>query len=302
MKLDFDVVVVGAGVAGMTAAIYLKRGNANVCIAEKGTPGGLINLSSDIENYPGIKKTAGVDLAFSMYEQVMSLNIPFRSTEIKEIKSLEDKKVLVTTDGEITCQSIILCMGRGPIKLELDNVDRLTGRGISYCAVCDGALYKDKDVCVVGVGNSALEESLYLANLCRKVYIIHRRDVLRGEKMLVSKIKEKDNIEVIYNAQIIKFNEENDRLSSIDIDEEGSIRNIAVSGCFTFIGYKPANELVKNFDILDEKGYIIVDKGMQTNIKGIYAAGDIVYKDAFQIVTAASDGALAAISCMRSLK
>ncbi len=302
MTLNFDVVVLGGGVAGMTAAIYLKRSNKNVCIIEKSTPGGLINISSTIENYPGYKKIQGPELAYQMYEQVKDLDIPFNFTKVTEIKDNVEYKEVKTDKGIITCKKIIIATGREAKKLMIEDIDKLTGKGISYCALCDGALYKGKDVAVVGAGNSALEEALYLSDICKKVYLIDRSNIIRGDDILVDKISKKDNIEILYNTEIKEFIKENDILKKVKITKDNSLEELEVSAVFVFIGYKPATDFIRNLGITDDKGYIICDRNYETKIKGIYAAGDVVYKNAFQIITAANDGALAAVSCIKELE
>lgn len=302
MTLNFDVVIIGGGVAGMTAAIYLKRSNKNVCIIEKSTPGGLINISSTIENYPGYKKIQGPELAYQMYEQVKELDIPFNFTKVTEIKDNGEYKEIKTPKGTITCKKIIIATGREAKKLMVEDVDKLTGKGISYCALCDGALYKGKDVAVVGAGNSALEEALYLSDICKKVYLLDRRDVIRGDDILVDQISKKDNIEILYNTEIKEFIKENEILKKVKITKDNNLEELEVSAVFVFIGYKPATDFLKDLGITDDKGYIVCDHNYETKIKGIYAAGDVVYKNAFQIITAANDGALAAVACTKELE
>ncbi len=303
MKSDFDVVVIGCGVAGMTAAMYLKRDNMNVALIEKGSPGGLINISSTIENYPGFTKITGPELAFKMYEQILSLNIPIKTGNVLRIDNAHDDiKTIVTDKEEITCRKIILAVGREPKKLNIDSFDQLTGRGISYCALCDGALYKGKDVAVVGSGNSALEETLYLSNLCNKVYLLLRKDDFSGDEILVEKIKKKDNIEVLFNANIKEFNKNNEVLESININQKKEVIQLAVAAVFIFIGYQPATSFLKDMELLDNQGYIICNEERRTKIDGIYAAGDVVNKSAFQIITASADGAIAAVSCVKDFE
>lgn len=302
MTLNFDVIILGGGVAGMTAAIYLKRSNKNICIIEKSTPGGLINISSTIENYPGYEKIQGPELAFKMYEQVKGLEIPFKFGKVLEVRDKKDYKEVVTDKETLTCKKIIIATGREAKKLMLDDVDKLTGRGISYCALCDGALYKGKDVAVVGGGNSALEEALYLSDICKKVYILVRRDVMRGDDILIDKATKKDNIEILYNSEIKEFIKENEILKKVKLSKNNEICDLEVSAVFVFIGYKPATDFLKGLDIVDDKGYISCDHNYETKVKGIYAAGDVVYKSAFQIITAANDGALAAVACIKELE
>ena len=199
MKLDYDVIVVGSGPAGITSAIYLKRANINVCIMEKSAPGGQLNKSSTIENYPGFEKITGPELAYNFYEQILKLDIPFINEEVIKIEDKTSYKIVETNKKTYTCKGIILALGRKPRSFDNKNVSLLEGKGVSYCSLCDGPLFKNQDVSIIGGGNSALEESLYLADICKSVTIINRRDVLRGDKMLVDKVLKKDNINILYN-------------------------------------------------------------------------------------------------------
>ena len=296
MKYDYEVVVVGCGPAGITSAIYLKRANINVCIIEKSAPGGQLNKSSTIENYPGFTKITGPELAYNFYSQINSLNISFINEEVIEIIDKKDYKIVKTNKQEITCKGVILALGRKPRTFDNNSIRSLEGKGISYCSICDGPLFKGEDVSIIGGGNSALEEALFLSDICKSVTIIHRRDVFRGDKILIDKVLNKDNIKVLYNSEVVKFNKENDILQSIDINENGKIINLSVKACFIFIGYVPATSFLDNLDILDEKGYIKTDKNLRTDIPFIYACGDTINKNVYQIVTATGEGATAAIS------
>lgn len=296
MKYDYEVVVVGCGPAGITSAIYLKRANINVCIIEKSAPGGQLNKSSTIENYPGFTKITGPELAYNFYNQINSLNISFINEEVIEIIDKKDYKIVKTNKQEITCKGVILALGRKPRTFDNNSIRSLEGKGISYCSICDGPLFKGEDVSIIGGGNSALEEALFLSDICKSVTIIHRRDIFRGDKILIDKVLNKDNIKVLYNSEVVKFNKENDILESIDINENGKIINLTVKACFIFIGYVPATSFLDNLDILDEKGYIKTDKNLRTDIPFIYACGDTINKNVYQIVTATGEGATAAIS------
>lgn len=300
MKNNYDVVIIGAGPAGITAAIYLKRANINCAIIEKEVPGGQLNKSSEIENYPGYTKISGPDLAMKFYEQINNLDIKQIFSEVTNIKLEEDNKIITLKNNEtIKTKNIILAIGRSPKKLTSANSRTLEGKGISFCSLCDGNLYKNEDVSIVGAGNSALEESLYLSDICKTVTIINRASTLKGDLILIDRIKKKDNIKIIYNSTIEKFNEKDGVLESVTLNTKETLNTKA---CFIFIGYEPATKFLKNLEILDEKGYINVDSEKRTPVKGIYAAGDVVKKEAYQIVTATSDGALAAISCIKDIK
>lgn len=296
MKLDYDVIVVGSGPAGITSAIYLKRTNINVCIMEKSAPGGQLNKSSTIENYPGFNKISGPELAYSFYEQILNLNIPFINEEVIEIEDKTSYKIIKTNKKTYTCKGIILALGRKPRSFDNKNVSLLEGKGVSYCSLCDGPLFKNQDVSIIGGGNSALEESLYLSDICKSVTIINRRDVLRGDKMLVDKVLKKDNINILYNSEVVEFNKKDDFLESLTIKTNDKLNKLEVKACFIFIGYVPATDFLNNLDILDEKGYIKTDKNLKTDIPFIYACGDTINKEVYQIVTATGEGAVSAIS------
>ena len=301
MKTDYDVIVIGMGPAGITSALYLKRANLNCLIIEKNTPGGLLNKTSTVENYPGIIQITGPDLAYKFYEQLNAQQIPQKFEEVKEIIDVNDYKKVVTNKREYTAKKIIIAIGREPKKLKNTNEERLEGKGISFCSLCDGTLYKNEEVSIIGGGNSALEEALYLSDICKKVTIINKSNSLKGDSILIDKVNDKENIEVINSSEVKEFHGKNDKLEYVTLKTDKEDKDLYVKACFIFIGYEPATKFLKNLDILDEKGYINVDEARRTKIKGIYAAGDIVKKEAYQIITASSDGAIAAVSCIKDL-
>lgn len=290
-KSFINTIVIGAGIAGMTASIYLKRAGINVLLLEKSTPGGQITKASSVENYPGFTKIDGASLAMNVFEQVQSLNIDIKFTNVKEVKIENNQKIVITDNDEFICDNIIVATGRRPKELSLPLEKGLIGHGVSYCALCDGIFYKDKDVAVVGGGNSALGEALYLSSLCHKVYLIHRRDEYRASQNLVEKAKKKDNIELIINSNITSLNEENDYLKSIIINDKDEIK---VDGLFIYIGNNPDTDFLKNVGINFNNDYIIVNNDMETNISGIYACGDVVDKKTYQLTTAVGDATVAA--------
>ena len=303
MQESFDVVIIGAGPAGIAAAIYASRGNLNVAIIEKEIPGGQVNKTSVVENYPGYTKISGPELVEKFYNQLNSLEVTQIFSEVTDIKVNKTNKVLTLKNGKkVKAKALILALGRKPKKLTSEHYDTLEGKGISYCSLCDGNLYKGQDVSIVGSGNSALEESLYLAKICKSVTIICRSEKLKGDSVLIERIENTKNIKTIYNATIEEFNGEDGILHSLTLNENGEKTELETKACFIFIGYEPATEFLKKLDILDENGYINVDREYRTKINGIYAAGDIVKKEAFQIVTTVSDGALAAVSAIKDIK
>lgn len=303
MKNKYDVAIIGAGPAGVTAAIYAKRAELNCCVIEKEMPGGQLNKTSTIENYPGFVEISGPDFSSKLMEQMNSLDIKQIYSEVIDIENNEEEKIIKLKNGqELIAKSIILAVGRRPKKMQNDGFNDLEGKGISFCSLCDGNLYKNEDVSIIGAGNSALEEALYLSDICSTVTIINRADDLRGDKVLIEKVKQKENIKIINNSTVEKFNSEDNILESVTIKQKEELKELKTKACFIFIGYEPDTNFLKKLEILDEKGYIIVDNQKRTPLKGIYAAGDVVKKDAFQIVTAVSDGALAAVSCIKDMK
>lgn len=292
----YDVIIIGLGASGVSASIYAKRSGLNVCVINYGVPGGIISTSNIVENYPGIKSISGSDFAFNLFEHFNSLNIPLYNEEVINIKN-GDVKTVITTNNEYKAMKIIICSGRKPKKLGIKNEDKYMGRGISYCATCDGNLYKNKKVCVVGGGNSALESAIYLSNICETVYIIVRKDKFIGSESLVKDVLNKENVIVKFNS-VIEEIVGNDVVESIKIKDE----EIKLSGIFINIGYEPSIGILKGLNLKMDNNYIVVDKNMETSVKGIYAAGDIIKKDLYQLVTAVSEGAVAATNVFKSIK
>ena len=287
MRYSFDCVVVGSGIAGMTAAIYLKRSNVNVLLLDNDAPGGLLNKISVIENYPGFNKISGPDLAYKIYEQVTNLGIEIRYGKVLDIKD----HIIKTDVEEITTNKVILAIGRKARKL--DNTSDI--KNISYCALCDGNLYKDKTVAIVGYSNSAIEEAIYLSDICKKVIIIGRGSSFKGEDSLVDKIYNKKNIEVQLDCVIETLNKQNNLLTEI-ITNKGSFK---VDGMFVSIGYEPNTSFLNELE--KDNGYIIVDDKMKTNIDYIYACGDIIKKDIYQLTTAVGEATIAAINVKKTI-
>ena len=292
----YDVIIIGLGASGVSASIYAKRSGLNVCVINYGIPGGIISTSSIVENYPGFKSISGSDFAFNLFEQFNNLDVPLFNEEVINIIDGDIKEVK-TKNNIYKAKKLIICSGRKPRRLDVENEDKFLGRGISYCATCDGNLYKDKTVCVVGGGNSALESALYLSNLCKKVYILVRKDKFIGNKNLIDEVNEKENICIKFMTNIISV-EGNDVVTGVKTNN-GEIK---LDGIFINIGYEPSINIVKDLNIKLDKNYIVVDEHMETNIKGIYAAGDIIKKDLYQLVTAVSEGAIAATNVYKSIR
>jgi len=283
----YDIIIIGMGISGITAGIYAKRSNKKVLLIDKGMPGGLLNNIDKVSNYPGVPEITGPDFAEILEKQVEHLDIPYVLEEVKSLELNEETKKVITENNTYEAKRVILAMGRKPKYLGLDNEKSLLGKGLSTCAVCDALFYKNENIAIVGTGNSALQEALYLANIVGHIYIINRRDDFRGEEILVENIKKNPKIEIIYNANIESMNEENNKLSSITLDN-GTTLN--VKGVFIYVGYRPVTDFIPK-EILDENGYVKVNEKLETEINGVYAIGDIINKDTYQLVTAAADGA-----------
>ena len=288
MKYDFDCVVVGAGIVGMTAAIYLKRANLNVLILDNDTPGGLLNKISVIENYPGFTSISGPDLAYKLYEQVKALDVEIRYGRVLNI----DDHIVTTDIEKITANKVILAVGRKARKI--DNTNDL--KNVSYCALCDASLYKDKIVAVVGCNNTAIEEALYLSDIWQKVIVLCRNSTLKGEEALINRLKDKENVDLQFNCVIQTLKSENNILTKI-ITNNGEF---LVDGMFVAIGYEPSVEFLDSVN--KDNGYIVVNDKMQTNIDYIFACGDIIKKDVYQLTTAVGEATTAAINVKKELK
>ena len=285
-----NCVIIGAGPAGMNAALYLKRGGIEPIIIESDVPGGKMLKTYKIENYLGYESIDGGELALKMSKQVKDLGVKIIRDKVIKV-SHDDKFVIKCENNEFISDYVIVATGRIPRKLGLKNESELIGRGISYCAVCDGAFYKNKEVAIIGGGDSALTEALYLSDLCLKVYILARKD-LRASDVLQNRIKNKDNIVILKNVEVSEILG-NDKLSSILLNNGD---RLDVSGMFIAIGGNPELSFLDSLGVELVNGYIKTNDRMESNIKGLYAAGDVRYKDFYQIITAASDGAIAALS------
>ncbi len=296
-----DVIIVGAGVSGITAAIYLKRAGVDFILIEKYMPGGKVALTSTIENYPGYSKIDGVDLALKLQEQLTFNQIAITYENIASIK--KEKKVFTLKGNKEEYQSsfVILATGTKEKTLNLKGEEKFISNGISMCAICDGALYKNQEVAVLGGGNSALEESLYLSSICKKVYLIHRRNEFRGDDILLNKIKKTENIEILTPYNVIEYLGDKNlnaiKLKNLDDSKE---KRLDIKALFLYIGNEPTYPNLE-FDVLNENGYIITDDNMMSSVDGLYVIGDVRKKMLRQIITASSDGALASIAIEKKM-
>ena len=286
----YDVIIIGMGIGGITAGIYGKRAGLNVLMFEKSAPGGMLQKIDKIQNYPGFSEISGPDLALNLFNQVKKVGVPFKFEEVIDVEITEEYKKVITKNGTYEAKNVIVATGRTPKYLGLDNEKDYLGRGLSTCASCDGNFYKGEDVAVVGSGNSALQESLYLANIVNKVYLLHRGVNFKGDDALVERVRNTKNIEIVDGLNIKKINEVEGKIESVTLDNE---KTINVKGVFIYIGYKPDTEMFKKLDITNINGDIIVSKNFETEIDGLYAIGDCAKKGVYQLVTAASDGCIA---------
>lgn len=287
----YKVVIIGSGIAGMTSSIYLKRGGIEPVIIENSAPGGTLNIIPSIENYPGYERVSGPDMAINIYKQVNDLNIPILFKNIKEV-DLKNK----TIDNEISFDYLIIATGRRHKLLNIEGEDKLLGRGVSTCALCDGTFYKDKEVVVVGGGDSALTESLYLSDICKKVTIIYRGNKFNCEDYLINKVLNTKSINVIYNANVICYETCNGLLTSVVLDNK---KKVKADGVFLSIGSIPNSEI---FDVDKDNGYIITSNNYETNISNVYAIGDVIKKDYYQLVNASYEGMIAALDIIHKEK
>lgn len=292
-----DVIVIGAGTAGMTAGIYARRAGKTVLIIEKKNYGGQIINTPEVENYPGISKVSGFTFANNLYNQTRELGAEFKFEEVIKIQNNSGYKVVVTNKTKYQGKTVIIATGAKNRPLGVNNEDKLTGAGVSYCATCDGAFFRGKDVAVVGGGNTALEDALFLSDYCNLVYVVHRRNEFRGEKGLTDILKEKGNVKFVFDSVVksIKGEQSVEGLEILNV-KKNTLSEIKVQGAFIAIGQMPDNEKFSDMVELDGKGYIKADETCTTNTEGVFVAGDCRTKQVRQLTTAASDGAVAALA------
>jgi len=300
----YDLIIIGGGPAGMSAAIYAARYGLNLLLIERTAVGGQMNLTATIENYPGFDEpVSGYVLGSKMLAQVEHLGVEVKYTEVIELSLKEDIKKIKTEDGVFEAKTVILSMGASPKKLGINGENKFLGRGVSYCGTCDAPLFKDKVVAAIGGGDTTLEESIILAQHAKKVYLVHRRDQFRGQKFLLDQVKKTENIEILYNRIPVEI-AGNKMVESIILESktDKKLEKYDVSGVFVFIGYKPNTDLIKEQIELDENGFILTKNNVETNLKGVFAAGDIISKTMKQIVLAAADGAFASFLAFQYLQ
>ena len=287
----YDLIIIGAGPAGLTAGIYARRANLKTLILEKESIGGQIASSPLVENYPGFTSISGAELSNNFFNQVIDLGIDFEIEEVKEIIPLDDFKKVITDMGEYLTKAVIIATGATHKYLGLENESDLIGKGIHFCASCDGAFYQDKVVAVVGGGSSAVGNAIYLSALCKKVYLIVRKNKLRCEKNLIERVNCISNVEILYETNVEKIKGE--EISEITVNQNGKKKNIKLDGLFISIGQTPNTIIAQNLCDLDENGYVD-SHDCKTNLNGIFVAGDCRHKNVRQLTTAVNDGTIAA--------
>lgn len=300
----FDIIILGGGPAGLSAAIYAARSAAKTAIIDISMLGGQPSNYLELENYPGFAKIGGYDLMEKFEEHADMFGIQkFPMEEIQSVDLTSDIKTVTTLNGEFKAKSIIIATGAQSKKLGVEGEKEFVGRGVSYCAVCDGAFYKDKVVAVVGGGNAAVEEACYLTKFASKVYLIHRRDELRADKIVQERAFKNEKLEFIYDTIVNKINGENlVKSATIENVKTHEIKDLAIDGIFPYIGFEPNADLFTGQVKQDKNGFIIVDEAMQTSVKGVYAIGDVRVTPLRQVITAAADGAIAAVYAGRYIE
>ncbi|MGG3998848.1 thioredoxin-disulfide reductase [Anoxybacillus kestanbolensis] len=294
----YDVIIIGAGPAGMTAAVYTSRANLSTLMLERGVPGGQMANTEEVENYPGYEHILGPELATKMFEHAKKFGAEYAYGDVKEVIDGEAYKTVVTSNQQYKARAIIIATGAEYKKLGVPGEKELGGRGVSYCAVCDGAFFKGKELVVVGGGDSAVEEGVYLTRFASKVTIVHRRDQLRAQKILQQRAFANEKVDFIWNHTVKQINEKDGRVGSVTLvhTQTGEEREFPCDGVFIYIGMVPLTKPFASLGITNENGYIETNELMETKVPGIFAAGDVREKSLRQIVTATGDGSIAAQS------
>lgn len=300
----YDVIIIGAGPAGMTAAVYASRANLNTLMLERGVPGGQMSDTEAVENYPGFDSILGPDLANKMFEHSQKFGAKYAFGDVKEVKDHGDYKEVITGDKTYKAKAVIIATGAEHRKLGVPGEEEYAGRGVSYCAVCDGAFFRDREIVVIGGGDSAVEEGMYLTRFAKKVTIIHRRDQLRAQKILQERAFQNEKIEFIWDTVVEKINGKDGKVSSLTLKnvKTGETKEFETDGVFIYIGTDPLSEPFKSLGIVNEDGYIPTNENMETKVPGIFAAGDVREKELRQIVTATGDGSIAAEAAIKYIE
>jgi thioredoxin reductase (NADPH) len=303
MSKEYDIIIIGGGPAGLSAGIYASRARLRTLLIEKGMFGGLIANAELVENYPGFPEgISGFDIGERMYQQASRFGLETISAEVTSVDPLKDIKTIITSEGNFSARAIIIASGAERKRLGVPGEEMFINRGVSYCATCDGALFKDRIVAVVGGGDSAIEEALFLTRFASKVIIVHRRNQLRASKMAQERALSNKKLEFLWDT-IVEEIKGNNKVSELVVRnvKTGETSKIVVDGVFVYVGQIPNTSFLKGQIPLDKEGYILTDDRMGTQIKGVYAAGDIRKNSSRQVITAAGDGATAAISAEKFL-
>ncbi|RDW15703.1 thioredoxin-disulfide reductase [Oceanobacillus chungangensis] len=297
----YDVIIAGAGPAGMTAAVYASRANLDTLMLERGMPGGQMANTEDVENYPGYESILGPELSTKMFDHAKKFGAEYAYGEIKEVVDHGNYKTVIAGNKEYNTRALIITTGAQFKKLGIEGENELGGRGVSYCAVCDGAFFKQKNLVVIGGGDSAVEEGIYLTRFADKVTIVHRRDELRAQKIIQQRAFANEKIDFIWDTVVNKINGPEGKVSSVTLQNKltGEESEFATDGVFVYIGMVPLSDPFKSLGITNEDGYIPTNENMQTSVPGIFAAGDIREKQLRQIVTATGDGSIAAEAAIK---
>ena len=291
----YDTMIIGAGPAGMTAALYAARSNLKVALLERGIYGGQMNNTAEIENYPGYARISGPELAEKMFEPLENLGVEHLFGQVEKIEDHGDYKKIITEDESFETKTVILASGANHRHLGVPGEEEYNSRGVSYCAVCDGAFFRDEDLLVVGGGDSAVEEAIFLTRFAKSVTIVHRRDQLRAQKLLQERAFANEKISFIWDSVVKEIKGDDRRVTSVVFEnvKTGQSSELDFGGVFVYVGLDPVSDFVKDLGICDEAGWIVTDQHMKTAIDGIYAIGDVRQKDLRQITTAVGDGAVA---------
>lgn len=289
-----DVIIIGSGPAGMTAAIYAQRAKLETLLLEKELAGGQVVNTYEVDNYPGIPDISGFELSSKIREHVEKLGLNIKSESVLDIDVTGDIKTVTTSEGEYKTRTVLFATGAKWKKIGVKGEEELTGLGVSYCATCDGAFFRDRTVAVVGGGDVAVEDAIFLARMCKKVYLLHRRDELRAVKILQEKLFQMDKVEILWNTEVLEIKGKNnvEAIQTIN-NKTKEEKELAIDGFFVGIGTDPNSELLKDKVKCDDKGYILTKETCETNVKGVFAIGDVRQKSLRQIITAAADGATA---------